>query len=178
MNDKIIEDKSRNGIIPICAIIEEDKVSIIGFPFGNYEEKRMAREFLFKTILNKKTKGYILMQDAKMTCVDKSKLGDGEVKDVVMRSLFSPNFKIKEFIIYDNKERKILEIQKITDTEKKDGIMDDGEVKAMVDEWDLYSEWFDKDNLEHQEIYKWYEKWKRDNEDKFSDGLNEDGSPK
>ena len=141
MNDTIIEDKDRNGIMPVCIIIQEDKADIIGFQFGNYEEKRMAREFLFKTILNQKTKGYVLMQDAKMTCVNKSDLGKGgEVKDVVMRSLFSPNLRIKECIIYDDKEKKILERQKITDSEKKDGMMDDGTAVAMVDEWDLYSE--------------------------------------
>jgi len=179
MSDKIIEDKNRGGIMPVCIIIQEDKADVIGFPFGSYEEKRMAREFLFKAILNQKTKAYILIQDAKMTCVQKSDLGKGgEVKDVVMRSLYSPNFKIKEFAIYNEDERKIISKEKIFDSEEKDGMVDKEKPLKMVDEWDLWGLCWDKeDNPQYKEVQEWYEKWKRDNADKFS-GLNEDGSPK
>jgi hypothetical protein len=183
-NNQIIEDKNRDDILPICVIIEEDendktkpKCGIIGFQQSNYEEKRMAREFLFKTIMEKKTIGYILIQDAKMTCMEKSPLGDKhEVKDVVIRGFYSPKLKLKEFVVYDNAKKKIIEVMKITDSEKQDGDMDkDG--SKVIDEWDLYGEWWDEENPKHRKINQDYAKYKRENPEKYGT-LGEDGSIK
>ena len=163
LNNRTIEDKNRKGIMPVCVIIEENgKESIIGFQFSNYEEKRMAREFLFKTLLEKKIAGYILIQDAKMTMMDK-KTGKTEVSDVVMRSLFSKNnLKIKEVVTYDDKQRKIIKTMKLLDSEKKDG-----DVEKVVDEWDLYGEWFDEENPEHRKIQEDYSKYKKGHKEEY-----------
>lgn len=175
VNNKIIENKSRDIIVPICILITESKnnnkkydCSIIGFRHRNYEEKQMARKYLFKTITESKTKGYILIQDAKMTCMAKSSIGDkNEVKDVVMRGLYSPNLIIKECVVYDEKERKIIETMKLTDTENKNGESNKDGAKNMIDDWNLYGEWFDEDNPEHNRICNEFNKFKQEHKDKY-----------
>jgi hypothetical protein len=93
VNNKIIENKSRDGIMPVCILITNKKYdcSIIGFRHRNYEEKQMARKYLFKTITESKTKG----------------------------------------------------------------------------DWNLYGEWFDEDNPEHNRICNKYNKFKQEHKDKY-----------
>lgn len=169
VNDKIIEQNSKTGIIPMCFILEEDendvgkfKASAIAFPFSDYIEKRMAREMLKKLILSKKTKGYILFLDAKITIGDMNNPNEREVKDCVLRSLFTPNMKIKGMCVYDEDTGKIITKDVFIDTEK--GI---GKDWKAVDEWDLYGEWFDEDDEKVKKIQKEYDDYKEKNPDKY-----------
>jgi hypothetical protein len=180
-NDMMIESKDRNGLLPVCFIIEDDgkggeNIKIIGFKFTNYQEKIMARNLLMKIILSQNTKGYILMLDAKMTIMGKGsddnndeadkleKIGKvGEVKDVVIRSLCSPKLRIKEIVIYDDETRKIIEKMPILDSEKPEI----NDYDKYTDEWDLYSQHQDITDEETQKFHKRYSQFKKDNPDKF-----------
>jgi hypothetical protein len=173
VSDKIIEDKKRKGIQAVCIILEKNENEdendcnkiLVPLSYMNYQEKVETRNSLFRIIMEKKIEGYILVQDAKMTIIDKKEpTKEPIVQDVVLRGLYSNKLKIKEAVIYDDKKRIILEKNKLLDNEDKKITK---ELKGVIDEWDIYGEWWDKDNTEHKKFMEDYIKFKKENPDKF-----------
>ena len=129
-NDKLIEKVDE--IQPMCFLISK-KNKIIPFPIGfkNQEEKIELRNKLKKLLSIATMKGYILIQDTKITMYDtKKKNAKPEVKDCILRSLYTPKENRIDMVIYEDK--KITKREKMID--RKDG------KKIMQSEWDLWGE--------------------------------------
>ena len=129
-NDKLIEKVDE--IQPMCFLISK-KNKIIPFPIGfkNQEEKIELRNKLKKLLSIATMKGYILIQDTKITMYDtKKKNAKPEVKDCILRSLYTPKENRIDMVIYEDK--KITKREKMID--RKDG------KKIMQSKWDLWGE--------------------------------------
>ena len=146
------EVKNKVEFMPMCITISKDySINITAFVFNSQNDKIKMREMLKQFIAVQNIKGYILIQDAKVTKVNQ-KTGERQVSDVAMRQLFTPKFAINRMQEYcDGVLGKMIEM-----TDRKD----------MRNEWDIwnkvehdeksdeYIKEYSKYKSEHPELYK------------------------
>lgn len=145
-NDEIIEKS--DSILSVCCLIKKDySLDLIGFRHRNYEEKIMYKEMLKKIIISQKIYGYILIQDVKMTTINK-KTNETKIQDAVIRQLYTPKEKIIEAVIY--KDKRILKKMDLSDGET---------------EWNIWGKGLDIDD----KIVKEYNQIKKDNPEDYKD---------
>jgi hypothetical protein len=124
VNDQMIQTTK---VIPMAIIIYENKpASIIGMVFRDGLQKIKMRNGLKKLIAEQDCKAYILIMDTLMTTIDQ-KTKKHEVKDAIIRQLYTPKEKIMEAVFY--KDRQILEKKRFTDDE----------TMVFASEWDLWN---------------------------------------
>jgi len=162
-NDALIENPKINSLLPMGAIItSEGNLELFGLMFRNYEEKIRIKKSLFDKILSQKIKGYIVLLDAKMTKMDL----EGkkcEVVDCMVRGLYTPQKTIKRFCFYKN--HKILHEENKKFQEKTEKMN-----MPSTDEWDLFnSSHFDDDDPELKKLNEIYQKFKKENPEKFKE---------
>jgi hypothetical protein len=165
VNDKIIENKARKGIMNVAIILNKYlNPEIISLNFKDYNEKMMIKEALKQIVANKEVNGYITIFDTKITKINKKTNNYEEVQDCVVRSLCSPALNIKEIIIYDEKTRKIISKEILCDSD----LPEHKEIlEKMRDEWNLWGIPFDNENKEDIKMQKEYSKFKRENPEKY-----------
>jgi hypothetical protein len=147
-NDQIIK-KEKNSFMPICALIsKENIVTIMGMMFRNGAEKEHMRNAILKHISEQSIKAYILILDTKMTKMEPNK--EREVKDVSMRTIYTPKGDYMEAIIY------------------KDGeIIEKRDTKGMnfKSEWSLWGEHPDYTDPEVAKALNDYKKYKSEHKE-------------
>lgn len=99
MNTKLI--KIGQKIVPMCFIIDKKyKISMIAMPFENDEQKEKSRLVIMKMIALSDLKAYIFMSDTNMTTMD-NKGKKGTVQEVAIRTLYTKDEVIRDWIIHD-----------------------------------------------------------------------------
>ena len=151
--------KKVDEIAPQCFLIKRDyNITPILFEFKNHDEKIKLRNVLKNFIIKQDICGYILIFDTKMTEVDPKGKKKPKVVDAVTRTLYTPREKVMEIVKYRNK--RILKTTKINMKEKN----------KMKDEWDIWREGIDTEELKKGGFD--YGKFKEENPE-LDDGVME-----
>lgn len=149
-NDK--EIKNKENFMPMCITINKDySIGIIAFSFSNQDEKIKMRNMLKKLIVVQNIKGYILIQDAKVTKLNQE-TGERHVSDVAMRNLFTPKFAISRMQEYCNGV--LGEVIEITDRKEMSNTWDLWNSRELDEKSDKFNEEYSKYKAEHPELYK------------------------
>jgi hypothetical protein len=156
-NDEEIKS-GKSSFMPICAIVKEDyKIILISFGFNGDEEKQKMKNTLKSFIAMQKLKGYILIQDGKVTKYNPD-MSVAEVSDVAMRCLYTPQFSISKMQFYKNGELGEL----ITHDKREE----------MRNEWDLWGRGFEEDDEVANEINKKYNEYKDEHPELYKGTLD------
>jgi len=149
-NDEEIKNKVE--FMPVCILIKKDyAIDIIGFSFNNQDEKVKMREILKQFVAMQDIKGYILIQDAKVTQVNQDT--ERSVSDVAMRQLFTPKFAISRMQLY-NPNGTFGEKIEMTDRKDMRNEWDLWNEVEQEEDYDKYNKEYNKYKQEHPELYK------------------------
>jgi len=147
------EIKNKEEFMPVCITIDKDySISIIAFTFDNQDEKIKMRETLKQFVISQDIKGYILIQDAKVTQVNQD-TGERSVSDVAMRQLFTPKFAISRMQLY-NPDGTFGEKIEMNDRKDMRNTWDLWNEVEQEKDYDKHNEEYNKYKQEHPELYK------------------------
>ena len=147
------EIKNKESFMPVCITIDKDySLGIIAFTFDDQDQKIKMRETLKQFVAMRDIKGYILIQDAKVTQVHQE-TGERKVSDVAMRQLFTPKFAISRMQLY-NPDGTFGEKIELTDRKEMNNNWDLWNEVEQEKDYDKHNEEYNKYKQEHPELYK------------------------
>lgn len=152
VNEELVKENG-DDLIPILITLSTDRPNkIFAIPFKDYEEKQKVKEIIWKLLLNTPgLEGYIMIVAAKITLIDKLNTNKYEIKDAIIRTLYSPKKKYVDILIHEDK--------KIVDRWNKEEV----NRAEDSDDFDIWGKKVDMDNV----IIDKYNKIKEDNKEEY-----------